>query len=186
MEQVEKLKFKLCVLGDPSVGKTSLIHSYVDGFFRQSYLSTIGVAFLTKTVNLEIKGKPTNVVLQIWDVGGQSIFSQIRSNYLRGSQGAFILFDVTNKSTLMHIDAWIDELMRALRLKDLSKIPILVIGNKIDLKYDERLKDIAKQYLKNQFNISFPITYTSAKTGEGMIEAFEFITKLMIKTIRED
>jgi Ras-related protein Rab-1A len=186
-ENVEKLKFKLCVLGDASVGKTSLIHHYCEGYFRESYLSTIGVAFLTKTINTTLDdGRKANIVLQIWDIGGQSIFQSIRSNYIKGAQGAYILFDVTNKNSLIHLDDWINELTKALDIKDLSKIPILIIGNKIDLDFDERLKVRALEYLRNQYSYEIPITYTSAKTGEGMLETFEQITKMMIKTVTGD
>ncbi len=186
MTSTEQLKFKICVLGDPSVGKTSLIHHFCEGFFRESYLSTIGVAFLTKNLEIDVEGRgKVNVLLQIWDIGGQSIFSRLRANYLKGSQGTFILFDVTNKNTLLHIDSWIEEFLRALNLKDMSKIPILVIGNKIDLDFDDRLKETAEKYL-NQYNIKLPIMYTSAKQGVGMNESFEILTKAMIKTIWSD
>ncbi|MHA1282296.1 MAG: Rab family GTPase [Promethearchaeota archaeon] len=181
---IEKLKFKISVLGDPNVGKTSLIHHFCEGFFKESYLATIGVAFLTKTLDIEVEpGKIVNVVLQIWDVGGQSIFSRIRSKYIKGSQGCLCVWDVTNKNSLLHIDAWVDELIRSLNITDLSKFPLLVIGNKIDLNYDKNFAKRAEQYLQNQFKIRIPTTFTSAKTGEGMNEAFEFITKLMLKKI---
>ncbi len=184
-EEMEKMKFKICVLGDASVGKTSLIHRYVEGQFKESYLATIGVAFLTKTLELSFKGKMTKISLQVWDIAGQSIFSKIRQNYLRGSQGAFILFDVTSKSTLMHVDAWIEELLRALSLKELKNFPLVVLGNKIDLNFDERLKERAKQFLEHQYKTPIPITFTSAKTGQGMEDAFEQITSLMIKQASE-
>ncbi len=181
---VEKLKFKLCVLGDASVGKTSLIHHFCEGFFRKSYLATIGVAFLTKSIDTTLaNGKNANIVLQIWDIGGQSIFQSIRTNYIKGAQGAFILFDVTSKSSLIHVDDWISELTKALNISDLSKIPMIVIGNKIDLDHDERLKKRASDYLRNQFSYPIPLTYTSAKTGEGMDGSFKDITDLMIKIV---
>jgi len=184
MEIVEKLKFKLAVLGDASVGKTSLIHHFCEGYFRESYLATIGVAFLTKTIDTTLKdGRKANITLQIWDIGGQSIFQSIRSNYIKGAQGAFILFDVTSRNSLIHVDDWIGELSKALNIKDLSRIPIIVIGNKIDLDLDQRLKKRALDYLRNQFKFEIPITYTSAKTGEGMNDAFREITELMIKGV---
>ncbi len=175
------LKFKICVLGDPSVGKTSLIHHFCEGYFKESYLSTIGVAFLTKSMELNQLGRNLKITLQIWDIGGQELFAKLRANYLKGSQGAFIMFDVTSKNSLAHIDAWIEELVHALYIKDLSKFPIVIIGNKIDLPYDLKLKERAAQFLQNQYNISIPITYTSAKSGEGMVETFETLTKTIIK-----
>ncbi len=183
MENTEKLKFKMVILGDASVGKTSLVHHFCEGYFRESYLSTIGVAFLTKTIDLEYDGRSVNIVLQLWDIGGQSIFQSIRKNYLKGSQSALIVYDVTNRSSLLHIGGWIDELRGALNVKNLSKVPILVIGNKIDLIHDERIKERADDFLKKQFRIPIPTTYTSAKTGAGMNEAFESITRAMMNLI---
>ena len=180
----EKLKFKISVLGDPSVGKTSLIHHFCEGFFRESYLATIGVAFLTKNVEVKLEdGREAEVTLQIWDVGGQSIFSRIRTKYIKGSQGCLCIWDVTNRNSLTHIDAWVEELINSVNMTSLEGYPLIVIGNKIDLNYDKRLVERAEQYLKNQFNVPIKTFFTSAKTGQGMNEAFELITKLMIKHI---
>ncbi|MFO8019650.1 MAG: Rab family GTPase [Promethearchaeia archaeon] len=185
MNVVDRYKMKLTVLGDPSVGKTSLIHHFCEGYFRDSYLSTIGVEFLTKEVDVSIDGEEKNAILQIWDVGGQDLFSKLRSSYLKGAQGALILFDVTNKSTLLHIDSWIEEVLRSLDLSSVTDLPFIVIGNKIDLDFDQRLKKKADNFMKNQFESQIPIHYTSAKTGTGMNEVFEKITKLMIKELDE-
>ncbi|MHA1148553.1 MAG: Rab family GTPase [Promethearchaeota archaeon] len=184
MSIAEKLKFKISVLGDPSVGKTSLIHHFCEGFFRESYLATIGVAFLTKNLEIDLsEGKRAQVTLQIWDVGGQSIFSRIRTKYIKGSQGCLCVWDVTNKNSLSHIDAWVEELMQSINITNLQSYPLIIIGNKIDLNYDKRLVERAEQYLQNQFNIKIPTAFTSAKTGVGMNEAFKQITKLMINKI---
>ena len=184
MSIAEKLKFKISVLGDPSVGKTSLIHHFCEGFFRESYLATIGVAFLTKNLEIDLNdGKKAKVTLQIWDVGGQSIFSRIRTKYIKGSQGCLCVWDVTNKNSLSHIDAWIEELIQSVNITDLKNYPLIIIGNKIDLDYDKRLVARAQQYLQNQFNIKIKTAFTSAKTGVGMNEAFELITELMIEQI---
>lgn len=184
MSSGDKLKFKICVLGDPSVGKTSLIHHFTEGFFRESYLATIGVGFLTKTLEVDRPdGRKSKVTLQIWDVGGQSIFSRIRTKYIKGSQGCLCVWDVTNKNSLSHIDAWIEELIQSVNITDLKNYPLIIIGNKIDLNYDQRLVERAEQYLQNQFNIKIQTAFTSAKTGVGMNEAFENITKSMIQQI---
>ena len=94
-----------------------------------------------------------------------------------------MLFDITNRNSLSHVDAWISEFLRATKTKNIEDYPIIVIGNKIDLDYDDRLKERAKNYLQNQYKKPIPITYTSAKTGIGMNEAFEQITKLMMKKV---
>lgn len=172
-------------MGDPSVGKTSLIHHYCEGYFKESYLSTIGVEFLTKQIDISIDGKLKNTILQIWDIGGQDLFSRLRRSYLKGAQGALILFDVTKKSSLLHIDSWIEEVLRSLGLSSVADLPCIIIGNKIDLDFDQRLKKKADNFIKTQFDSQIPIHYTSAKTGKGMNEVFEKITKLMIKDLQE-
>jgi small GTP-binding protein len=88
-------KWKIAVLGDSSVGKTSLVRHYCEGAFREDYISTIGVSFLRKEISLENH----QITLQIWDLGGQNIFSSVRNNYLKGTHGSLILFDLTEKST---------------------------------------------------------------------------------------
>lgn len=186
MNVVDQMKFKLCVLGDPSVGKTSLIHHFCEGYFKESYLSTIGVEFLTKKINISIDSREKNALLQIWDIGGQDLFSRLRRSYLKGAQGALILFDVTNKPTLLHIDSWIEEVLRALNLSSVDELPLVIIGNKIDLDFDQRLKEKADKFIKNQFHSKIPIYYTSAKTGTGMQQVFEEITRFMIKDLERD
>ena len=129
------------------------------------------------------RSRKMDIILQLWDIGGQSIFSGIRSKYIKGSQGCLCIWDVSNKNSLLHIDAWIDEMIRAINIKDLSNFPLIIIGNKIDLDYDVKLTGKVEKYLQNQFNVKIPTAFTSAKTGEGMNEAFEHITQLMIKHI---
>ena len=182
---MERFKFKISVLGDPNVGKTSLIHHFCEGYFRESYLATIGVQFLTKRIEISELNPRSRIDLQIWDIGGQSVFSRVRDKYIKGSQGTMFIWDVTNKNSLMHIDAWVDEVVRALNITNLANLPFIIIGNKIDLDYDNRIKKRAYQYLNSQFNLDIPITFTSAKTGEGMREAFIKISKLMISKVNE-
>jgi small GTP-binding protein len=165
-------KFKIVVGGDPSVGKTSLIRHFCEGYFREAYLSTIGVSFLKKEIKLVNK----DVVLQIWDVGGQQIFQAMRPNYYKGAHGALLLFDVTNVSTLVHCTDWYDEIRRAR-----PKIPIYLCGNKIDLPYDKKDLEMRAESLVTRLPMN--LTWTSAKTGTGMNVMFESIAQDMIKEV---
>ncbi len=164
-------KWKISVLGDPSVGKTSLVRHFCDGYFRENYLSTIGVSFLRK----DLKIHDYQVTLQIWDVGGQSIFGgQLRENYLRGSHGSVILFDLTEKSTLMHVPEWYENLSSVC-----PNIPIILIGNKCDLPYKDRMIKRAEKLAES---FGAPLYITSAKTGENMLEVFYDLTKRIMKS----
>ncbi len=163
-------KWKIVILGDPSVGKTSLVRHFCDGYFRENYLSTIGVSFLRKELSIQ----DYKVTLQLWDIGGQSIFGgKLRENYLRGAHGALILFDLTEKSTLMHLPEWYENL-----ISTTSEIPIILIGNKCDLPYKEKIVSRAERLAKKY---GAPLYITSAKTGKNMIEVFYTLTKKVMK-----
>jgi small GTP-binding protein len=162
-------KWKISVLGDPSVGKTSLVRRYVTGAFSEAYLSTIGVTFLRKELTLG----PHEVSLQIWDLGGQNLFSTVRANYLRGTHGALVLFDLTQKTTLAHVQQWIDEIINVA-----GKIPIIVIGNKSDLPYKETIDERALALCQN---LGYPYLKTSAKTGDQMEEVFNQMAVAIMK-----
>jgi small GTP-binding protein len=166
-------KWKVCVLGDASVGKTSLVRHYCEGMFREDYLSTIGVSFLRKDVKLNINGINSEITLQLWDLGGQTIFSGVRVNYLRGTNGALILFDLTNKLTLSHVNNWYDDVV-----KTAGKIPVLVIGNKSDLEYSPSNVERAKKLCES---LGLELFLTSAKTGSMMNEIFDILSRKMIQ-----
>jgi small GTP-binding protein len=119
-----------------------------------------------------IDGKECDVILQLWDLGGQTIFSGVRLNYLRGSNGALILFDLTNKLTLSHVSNWYEDV-----IKIAGKVPILIIGNKNDLEYSPSTYEKAKKLCES---LNLELFLTSAKTGSMMNEIFELLAKKMI------
>ena len=170
------IKVKLCVLGDSSVGKTSLIRHYTEGFFKENYLSTIGVEFNRKTIELNEE----TVSMTIWDIGGQTLWAAVRSNYLKGAQGILLMFDLTNKSSLSHIRDWYMDVTQVLG----EKIPLYVIGNKSDLEYNPNIGTIAKDLCsKLRKDIQFYIT--SAKEGTNMQDVFENIANDIFSQIME-
>ena len=162
-------KWKVCVLGDASVGKTSLVRHYCEGFFRENYLSTIGVSFLRKEFKMEHNGDTHNIVLQLWDLGGQAIFSAVRKSYLRGTNGALILFDLTNKLSLSHVSNWYEDVY-----KSVGEVPVLVIGNKSDLDYNPNVEVKAKKLIERK---GLDFFKTSAKTGNNMNKIFELLAQ---------
>jgi small GTP-binding protein len=163
-------RWKIAVVGDPSVGKTSLIRRFVTGAFSESYLSTIGVTFLRKELTLE---QDVQANMQVWDLGGQSIFANMRTNYLRGTNGALIVFDLTQKTTLAHVQQWVDEVNGVV-----GHVPLIIIGNKSDLPYKDSIVEHAQAIAQN---LQFPFMKTSAKTGDQMEEAFFTIARNMYK-----
>lgn len=158
-----KFTFKLILLGEGAVGKTSLINQFIEKKFRADYKSTIGVNIMTKSYhlfeNVEIK-------FAIYDLAGQKYFKKIRKSYFRGTQAAIFVYDVTKPETLDKIAAWIKDLESEIGpLKDVKSI---MVGNKIDLQREVpmmRAKELADNY-------GMPYMETSAKTGANVDKAF--------------
>ena len=154
------------MLGDASVGKTSLTIRYISVFFLRDLKLTIGVDFYSK--NIIFRGN--KVKLQIWDFGGEERFRFLLSQYCKGANAAFFLYDITNARTLEHLPAW-TQLIR----EHAGDIPILLIGSKLDLaeyravSREEGIK-AAKAYNLNTF------IELSSKTGQNVEKAFEVLT----------
>ncbi|MFX0105219.1 MAG: Rab family GTPase, partial [Candidatus Hodarchaeota archaeon] len=116
--------FKMLMLGDASVGKTSLTIRYISGYFQEDLKLTIGVDFYSKTTTFKDK----KVKLQIWDFGGEERFRFLLSQYCKGANGAFFLYDITNQLSLDHLPDW-TQIIR----ENAGDIPIMLIGSKLDL-----------------------------------------------------
>ncbi|RNF10716.1 rab7 GTP binding protein [Trypanosoma conorhini] len=115
---------KIIILGDSGVGKTSLMHQYVNKKFDSRYKATIGADFLTK--DLELNGQV--VTLQIWDTAGQERFQSLGSAFYRGADACILVFDVTQQESFSHIGAWLEEFNIQAGKRD-----SVLIGNKTDL-----------------------------------------------------
>jgi small GTP-binding protein len=173
-----KIQFKLSLLGDGGVGKTSIKNRYLTGKFTDKYMTTLGVDFSSHTLKIDDK----NVYIAIWDVAGQQVFSSIRKSYFEGSRGALVVFDVTRLDSFENLlNDWVKPFFDTV----IDKPPMIIIANKVDLK-EERLisADMAEKFvadLKTQFNMN-EISYleTSAKDGTNVSEAFEKLTRYVI------
>lgn len=172
-----KRAYKIVLIGDPEVGKTSIRRQYMGKSFRTDYLKTLGADFAAQKVNIE--GEV--VLLTIWDLAGQSIFHGMRSSFYHGCKCALIVFDVTNTATLNNSLKWAEEATQY--AKD-SLQEIYLIGNKIDLD-DSRLveqEDIVNtaQKIQQLTKFSPKIYETSALTGTNINELFEHMSKKLI------
>ncbi len=102
-----KFAFKLLLVGEPECGKTSLIKRYVDNFFEDGYQITLGVDFLSKTIVLEGEEENQELIYQIWDVAGQSGFTNFRHLYLKKAHGVFLVFDLSRPDeTFSKLERW--------------------------------------------------------------------------------
>lgn len=159
--------FKILLLGDSGVGKSSLITRFVDDQFLEAHNYSIGLDFKIKTVDVEGK----RVRLQVWDTAGQERFRTITSSYYRGSRGIVVVFGMDDQPSFEHIKDWLEEIFRYLSHEE---VKVFIVGNKADLtnrKVDAR---IAKNFAES-YKLSF--YETSAKTSENVDKIFLDITK---------
>lgn len=154
--------FKLLLIGDSGVGKSCLLLRFADDTYTESYISTIGVDFKIRTV--EIDGKTAK--LQIWDTAGQERFRTITSSYYRGAHGIIVVYDVTDTESFNNVKQWLHEIDRYASA-DVNK---LLVGNKSDL----ASKRVVSTEQGKEFADSLGIDFleTSAKTSTNVEEAF--------------
>ncbi len=174
MTEYERV-YKLVMLGDEAVGKTSLIVQHTEHKFDQNYKMTIGTDISAKLVEVEEKGLKTNVYLIIWDIGGQEKYRILRESYLRGASGALLVFDLTNKNSFHHIYEWIDESRRFCG----PNLPMIILGNKCDL--GDKREVTLEEGKKGAKELKVEYYETSAKTGKDVNVVFDKITKIILQ-----
>ncbi len=152
--------FKICVLGDFSVGKTSLVRRFVDQAFSERYLTTVGVKIDTKVVTLP---EGTDAKLILWDIAGADEMDALRTNYVRGASGIVLVCDLTRAETLTTAK----KLQREVASR-FGAVPLCLLANKLDLKREREVDDMnLKQLTDNGWNVFT----TSAKTGQNVDQA---------------
>ncbi|CDJ42554.1 Ras family domain-containing protein, putative [Eimeria tenella] len=128
MPPKKKSLLKVIILGDSSVGKTSLMNQYVNKKFSNQYKATIGADFLTKDVVIDDK----EVTIQIWDTAGQERFQSLGVAFYRGADCCVLVFDVTNPKSFDSLESWKDEFLIQSSPADPDAFPFVVLGNKVD------------------------------------------------------
>ncbi|MBD3254759.1 MAG: GTP-binding protein [Candidatus Lokiarchaeota archaeon] len=166
----KRVLYKVLVAGDANVGKTTLVHRYVDGIFIDSATMTIGVEFVME----EIPINDVQVQLQIWDIGGQQRFRFMVEKYIPGAKGALLLFDTTNMTSFVNIEKW----TKILRTHDES-LPIILVATKCDLEEYSIVRDYYPELKQKKLNMLDYIK-TSAKTGLNVEEVFKVLAKHLV------
>eukprot|EP00056_Hartaetosiga_gracilis_P001345 m.44352 g.44352 ORF g.44352 m.44352 type:complete len:204 (-) comp10600_c0_seq1:667-1278(-) len=165
-------QFKLVLLGEAAVGKSSLVLRFVKGQFLEYQESTIGAAFLTQTVCLE---DDTKVKFEIWDTAGQERYHSLAPMYYRGAQAAIVVYDVTNSDSFTKAKSWVKELQRQAN----PNIVIALAGNKADLAAKRQVStDEVTGYAEEQ---GLLFMETSAKTAMNVNEMFMSIARTLPK-----
>jgi small GTP-binding protein len=171
MSEIKEMLKKVCVIGEAAVGKTSLIRRFVLDKFDDRYIATIGTKTSAKEVQVNIGEDVTYLKLQIWDILGLRSFSKVQKNAYRGAHGAFIVLDITRKGTLRTLDGWLYSLY-----KEAGEVPIVILGNKIDLNPEYHKSEITKLVA----DYGFPCFLTSSRSGENVNKAFSKLGRMIV------
>ena len=162
--------FKLILIGNSGVGKSSIIQRYMKQTFEESYKCTIGVDFLMKS--LQIKGK--TVKLQLWDTAGQEKYKSMVSSYYRGANVALVVFDITNHSSFDSLPIWIENYYK----NGPEQKNIILIGNKKDMA-DQRQVTLEEVELFSETN-NMIYFETSAKDGDNIEYVFTYAAEKLL------
>ncbi|KAE9421564.1 hypothetical protein Angca_004718 [Angiostrongylus cantonensis] len=154
--------FKLLLIGDSGVGKSCLLLRFADDTYTESYISTIGVDFKIRTIELDGK----TIKLQIWDTAGQERFRTITSSYYRGAHGIIVVYDITDQESFNNVKQWLQEIDRY-ACENVNK---LLVGNKCDLTAKRAVEIQAAKEYADQLGI--PFLETSAKSSTNVEQAF--------------
>ena len=166
-EETREYVFKIVILGDSAVGKTSLINQFVENAFEEDYKPTLGANIIRKDVLLE--NSNAKVRLIVWDLAGQEKYNVVRSLYYQGCVGALLVYDITRANTFNNIETkWLNDFKRFVKKEG----TYLLIGNKCDLKDQRMISDDEGMVLAEKIKASKFIE-TSAKLGENVDNAFK-------------
>ena len=166
--------YKVIVIGDPAVGKTSLLTKFATNKFEEKYLPTIGVSILKEPIELEDKN--VKVTLMFWDIAGQPQFYMLHRPYYNGADGIILVFDITRSSTFSNINNWYSSAVKY----GLSGVPRILIGNKVDLNDERKIILPMAEHLSEKLNA--PYFETSALTGDKVKQVFQKIAELVYKS----
>lgn len=171
----EEVLFKVIIIGDPTVGKTSFVHRYVNDSFRRDYKMTIGVDFALKVIRWSEK---CNIKLQLWDIAGQERFTSMTRVYYKDAHACIIMFDLTQKTTFQNAVRWKKDLDTKCQLADGSLVPCLLLANKCDLGHREVEQDEVEEMCKEHDFLGW--SETSVKDGTMIDESMNYLIEEMM------
>ncbi|MFW9907691.1 MAG: GTP-binding protein [Candidatus Thorarchaeota archaeon] len=172
--------FKVMITGEGAVGKTALVNRYTTGQFETDYKTTIGSQFAVKLAHISPPDSQHSIGIKVqaWDVAGQARFKAVRKMYYSGAAGVILVFDVTRRRSFVELEKWVEEAHESIGMK----VPMLCVGNKIDLPDRAVTSDEAKDWAEAK---GFYYMESSAKTGEGVADMFTVLSELMWREARE-
>ncbi|MDF1539354.1 MAG: GTP-binding protein [Candidatus Thorarchaeota archaeon] len=179
-EGFDGFKFRVVLLGEATVGKTSLLRRYTENSFDEEYKQTIGTTFASTDVNItDDKGTNRVVRLVIWDMGGQATYKELRRQYMKGASAAIIVYDVTQPESFMAMNTWYQS------FREVCPNSIAIIcANKVDLQGKRMVPVEPGQMLRDWFQAAY--YETSAKTGDNVNEVFTRVAEEVFRSRNSD
>lgn len=169
------MAYKICIFGESGVGKTTLARRYLNGYFEEDIKLTMGAELFVKYIIV----KNIRVVLQIWDFGGEDDFKFLLPLYSSGSSGGIFMFDLSNKASLNRIDGWVEIFKKGLASSE-SRIPILMVGGKLDLQDQINLTKREAKSIVKEHNL-YEYIECSSKTGKNVEIIFETLVRDILR-----
>ena len=178
-DEVKEFVFKIVILGDAAVGKTSLINQYIEQSFEEDYKPTLGANIIRKDVFIDEINASVRLIM--WDLAGQEKYNVIRSMYFQGCVGALLVYDVTRHNTFETINSkWLKDFKKYVKKEGIY----ILIGNKIDLKDQKVVSTEDGESFSKEINASDFIE-TSAKYGENVEKAFTNLVYQILRNLNE-
>ena len=166
----DEVILKFLILGDITVGKTTLLLKYIDNFTPEIYISTLGVDYKTK--NIVFNG--IKVSLQIWDTAGQERYKVITKSFVKGTDGIIFMYDITQKESFINVKKWIEETEG----ENPGEVKKIIVGNKIDKEEDRQVTDEMKEKLSKEVDID--LIEVSAKKGIDVDKVFDILVEKIL------
>ncbi len=180
VSELEKVKAKVCLVGEAAVGKTSLIRRYVLNDFDDKYITTLGAKVSKKEMEFDVpnNGIRVGMDMTIWDIMGEKGFRDlVKEAFFVGTRGILAVCDITRYGTLKELDDWVQSVFKVA-----GSIPVIFAVNKVDLKDEVLLMygDTELDQASRAFDAHY--LYTSAKTGENVEEAFRMLGERIVES----
>ena len=171
-------KCNLLIIGDATVGKTCILRRFAQDKFTSNYISTVGIDFFTKDVILDDK----KIHIKIWDTAGQERYRSLTQGFFRKAEGIIIVYDITNEKSFNNLKFWIESIENNTNSQS-SKIPSIIVGNKIDILERKVDKVSAENFAKDKNYKYFEV---SAKSGINIDESIKYLIKNVLEEQNEN
>jgi len=187
MEDTRKFHVKFALCGNLAVGKTSIRRNFMGLHFTRDHVSTLGADFSLK----KMKIGQDQLNLQIWDMGGEDEYQQLRKKFFHGTRGALLVLSLVDRQSYLDLPNWLEELHEN---APIDRTPVVFLGNKCDLDNSQyevnraEIKSFIEEYVSNHNleNLNYKYFETSAKDGINIDEAFYHLAEITLKFLDQD